>query len=158
MTDRLDVTVAALIEHDGRFLLVKERAQGRIVYNQPAGHAESRESFIDAVTRETREETGYAFLPTSLLGLYLWHCTEIGTSFLRLAFCGEASPPAREPMLDSGIIATEWLTRAQVLAREPQLRSPLVLQCIDDYRANRRYPLACLTEVYLTQAARLSAS
>ena len=87
MTERIDVTVAAVIVQDDRFLLVEERANGKVVFNQPAGHLEPGETLTEAVTREVREETGFSFTPSALLGLYLWPCEEADTTFLRLAFC-----------------------------------------------------------------------
>ena len=154
MIDRIDVTVAALIELDNRYLLVEERARGQIVLNQPAGHVEPGESLTEAVIRETQEETGFSFRPTSVLGFYLWHCMEAGTTFLRLAFRGEADPPAETPTLDSCIIATHWLTRPQIVARESQLRSPLVLRCVEDFETGAEYPLSCLTELQLDSGRR----
>ena len=156
MTERMDVTVAAVIEQDDRFLLVEERANGHIVFNQPAGHLEMGETLTDAVVREVVEETGYQFRPQALLGFYLWHCDEADTTFLRLAFVGDASPPAEEPILDDGIIASHWLTRNDLLARQPRLRSPLVLRCIDDYLSGTRYPLAALNELGLDHPAHLA--
>ena len=156
MTDRIDVTVAALIEQDDRFLLVEERANGNVVFNQPAGHLEPGETLTAAVTREVEEETGFAFQATELLGFYLWHCEAANTTFLRLAFCGDATPPADTPTLDDGIIATHWLTREQWAAKQAKLRSPLVLRCVDDYLAGTRYPLSSLAELQLDQTARLA--
>jgi len=147
MTENMDITVAAVIEQDDRFLIVEERANGRIVFNQPAGHLETGETLTEAVVREVVEETGFSFRPEALLGFYLWHCDEADTTFLRLAFVGDASAPATEPVLDDGVIATHWLTRNDVLARQPQLRSPLVLRCIDDYLSGTRYPLAAVNEL-----------
>ncbi len=148
---RIDVTVAAVIEHDARFLLVEERACGNIVYNQPAGHLEPNESLLDAVVRETREETGYYFEPHYLLGMYLWRA-ESGTSFLRVAFTGAFVPPVAPAELDDGIIAVHWLGRNQLLGLGSQLRSPMVMRCIDDYRAGRRFPLESLTHLDLPTA------
>jgi 8-oxo-dGTP pyrophosphatase MutT (NUDIX family) len=145
-TASVDITVAALIERDNRFLVVEEHAGGREVINQPAGHVEPGESLVDAVIRETREETGYRFAPSGLLGVYHWHSSTDNVTFLRVAFVGEAEAPDDQPALDEVIIATHWLSRDQLLAREPQLRSPLVLRCIDDYRAGTRYPLSCLAD------------
>lgn len=144
MPRSIDVTVAAVIEDGQRFLMVEERSCGRVVFNQPAGHLEPEESLIDAVVRETREETGYHFEPLHVVGIYLW-TTDAGSSFLRVTFTGPARPPAEKPVLDDGIIAAHWFTRNQLLGIESQLRSPMVLRCVDDYRAGIRYPLECLT-------------
>jgi 8-oxo-dGTP pyrophosphatase MutT (NUDIX family) len=149
MTRSIDVTVAAVIESDERFLLVEERVCGRVVLNQPAGHLEPSESLLAAVTRETHEETGYRFEPQHLLGIYLWRAQESGKSFLRVTFTGSFEPPPRPPRLDEGIVAVHWLARNQLLAMRAQLRSPMVLRCIDDYRSGVRYPLDCLTHLDL---------
>lgn len=145
----VDITVAALIERDDRYLLVEEKAGGRIVINQPAGHLETGETLTQAVVRETLEETGYRFEPDAVLGLYHWYSETDDLTFLRAAFCGDAHAPEGTPVLDEGIIATHWLTRGQVLAREQSLRSPMVLRCIDDYRSGTRFPLSCLAELAL---------
>jgi 8-oxo-dGTP pyrophosphatase MutT (NUDIX family) len=146
MAHDIDVTVAAVIERDGHFLLVEEKCAGRLVLNQPAGHLEHGESLLAAVTREALEETGYRFIPTDVVGFYLWRA-ESGTTFLRVAFCGTAEAPAGPVTLDEGIVAVHWLPRDQILKRRAQLRSPTVLRCLDDYLAGRRHSLDCL--VYL---------
>ena len=104
MSQRIDVTVAAVIENGGRFLLVEEEASGLIVFNQPAGHLEPGEKLTEAVARETMEETGFTFVPEALLGVYLWHSIGADRTFLRVAFCGQAEPPAATPILDDGIL------------------------------------------------------
>ena len=146
---RVDITVAASIERHGRFLAVEEHAGGRIVFNQPAGHVEPGETLVEAVIRETREETGYAFEPTAVLGIYHWHDSAEELTYLRIAFCGEAAAPHERPVLDDVIIATHWLDRAEFLAKQPRLRSPMVLRCVDDHLRGIRFPLACLAELNL---------
>jgi 8-oxo-dGTP pyrophosphatase MutT (NUDIX family) len=146
MSRNIDVTVAAVIERDDRFLLVEELVGGTRVLNQPAGHLETGESLLDAVARETLEETGYRFEPKELVGIYVWQ-SEDGTTFLRVAFCGTHTPPTEPPTLDEGIIGVHWLSRRQILTRERDLRSPLVLRCLGDYLAGVRYPLDCLSYV-----------
>ncbi len=141
-----EVTVAAIAEQDGRFLVVEERIKGRAVFNQPAGHVEHGETLLEAVAREAREETAWRFTPQALLGIYLWRPSG-GRSILRFAFAGVIDDHHPEQPLDRGILRTHWLTRAELLEREPRLRSPLVLRCVDDYLAGRRHPLdivACL--------------
>ncbi len=155
MTPGIDVTVAAVIERDGRFLLVEERVGGRLVLNQPAGHLEHGESLLAAVSREAFEETGHRFSPTHVVGFYLWRAEETGTTYLRVAFCGTAEPPATPPTLDEGIVGVHWLSRAQILSRATGLRSPMVLRCCDDYAAGRRFSLDCLTHL---ESAALTAS
>ena len=138
------VTVAAVIEQDGKFLLVEELAQGRKVLNQPAGHLEAHESLVQAVIRETREETAWNFIPDSISGIYQWTNSAKNKTFLRFAFCGAVDRHAPERELDTGILRTIWLSRQQVLARSARLRSPMVVKCIDDYLAGIRYPLATI--------------
>jgi 8-oxo-dGTP pyrophosphatase MutT (NUDIX family) len=142
-----EVTVAAIAELDGRFLMVEERIRGRLVLNQPAGHLEDGETLLEAVIRETREETAWRFRPNSLVGTYLWRCPEDGRSFLRFAFCGAVDDHHAQQPLDEGIQRTLWVTHEQLLAQAPRLRSPLVLRCLQDYRLGKRQPLdtvACL--------------
>jgi ADP-ribose pyrophosphatase YjhB (NUDIX family) len=158
MKRNIDVTVAAIIESGEKLLFVEEEASGRIVFNQPAGHLEPGESLADAVIRETFEETGFAFIPEALLGIYLWHCEEADTTFLRVAFCGRGTPPINQPRLDDGIIATHWMSRSQIIAQESRLRSPLVLRCVDDYQANIRHPLSVLSELPMEELALLAGS
>lgn len=141
MTIRADLTVAAIVERDGRFLLVEERAGNRMVFNQPAGHVECGETFLDAVVRETLEETAWTFHPQALVGVYHWEQPERQRSFLRIAYCGEVSTHDASRELDRGIERAVWLNHDQLLARGNRLRSPLVMRCIEDYRAGRRFPL-----------------
>ena len=136
----IHVTVAAIIESGGRFLLVEERVDGRIVLNQPAGHLDPGESLADAAARETLEETGYTFVPSHLVGIYHWQ-NETGTTFVRFAFCGKHTAPTGPVRLDVGIIGAHWFTRPQILAREHDLRSAMVLRGVDDYLAGARYSL-----------------
>jgi 8-oxo-dGTP pyrophosphatase MutT (NUDIX family) len=146
MARNIDVTVAAIIERDDRFLFVEELVGGARVFNQPAGHLEPGESLPHAVARETLEETGYRFEPTDVVGIYVWQSEE-GTTFLRVVFCGVHEAPAQRPKLDEGIIDVHWLSRSQALARERELRSPLVLRCLDDYAAGARYPIEVLSHI-----------
>ena len=137
------VTVAAVIEREGRFLLVEERsAEGERVLNQPAGHWEAGETLVEASVRETLEETGCSFVPRALVGVYRWRSAAAGETYLRFAFCGDAASFDPERALDEGILRTLWLSAAELrsLARS-RLRSPLVLACVEDYVAGRRYPL-----------------
>lgn len=138
-----DVTVAALVERDGRFLVVEERIGRRIVINQPAGHVEDGETLEAAVRRETLEETAWHFTPQALLGLYLWRSSG-GHSTLRIAFVGTVDGFESQRRLDPPVLRTHWLTRAELAERDAKLRTPLVLRCIDDYLAGQRLPLASL--------------
>lgn len=148
MSLKLDLTVAAIAERGGRFLCVQERAARRIVLNQPAGHLESGESLVEAVIRETREETGRDFMPEAVTGLYLWR-RPAGSTVLRVAFAGQVGERADGARLDRSIIRTLWLDRDELRARNGELRSPLVLVCIEDYLRGMRYPLEVLNHVAL---------
>ena len=140
-----DVTVAAIVEREGRFLMVEEHVGERLVINQPAGHLEANESFAEAVVRETLEETAWDFEPLTLSGIYLWQHPERKVSFLRVAFAGRLIEHHTERRLDRGIRRTLWLTRDELVQRTPQLRSPMVIKCIDDYLVGTRYPLSVLS-------------
>jgi 8-oxo-dGTP pyrophosphatase MutT (NUDIX family) len=141
-----DVTVAALVERDGRFLVVEERIGRRIVINQPAGHVEDGETLEAAVRRETLEETAWHFTPQALLGLYLWRSPR-GHSTLRIAFVGTVDRFESLRRLDPPVLRTHWLTRAELVERDAKLRTPLVLRCIDDYLAGQRLPIASLVSM-----------
>ena len=139
-------TVAAICERDGKYLLVREDVDGRVVYNQPAGHLDPDETLTEAVIRETLEETRYSFRPTALVGVYRYPLPrKTRTTFLRFAFRGEAGERLAGD-LDHAIIAAEWLTYEDILACREQHRTPMVLQCIDDARRNPGYPLSVLSE------------
>jgi 8-oxo-dGTP pyrophosphatase MutT (NUDIX family) len=144
MTFRPDVTVAALVYEHGRFLLVEERIEDRVRFNQPAGHLEAGETLLEAVVREALEETAWRFEPQFLLGVYQWRHPRSSLATLRFAFGGTVTDFDAQRPLDREIIATHWLTRAEVVTRGPQLRTPLVLRCIDDYLGGRRLPLEAL--------------
>lgn len=140
-----NVTVAAVLERDGKFLLVEEETDSGIRFNQPAGHLECREALTDAVIRETLEESGYSFVPQALVGIYNWRNEEKDVTYLRFAFTGEITAHDAERPLDEGIIAAHWLTLDEIRARQAQHRSPLILRCIEDWCAGTRYPLALVT-------------
>ena len=134
------VTVAAVIERSGRFLLVQERISGRLVLNQPAGHLDPGESLMQACAREAMEETAHHFEPTALVGIYRWRDPRKDFTFLRFAFRGKVGAAEKRP-LDKEIVAVHWLTPDEVRERKAEHRSPLVQQCVDDYLAGRSYPL-----------------
>jgi len=142
-----DVTVAAVVMRDGRFLVVEERISGRLVLNQPAGHLEEHETLLEAVIRETREETAWRFEPRALVGTYLWRNPVDGRGFLRFAFHGEVDDHRAQQPLDKGIVRSLWLSPAELHSQPARLRSPLVMRCIDDFLLGKRQPLdsvACL--------------
>lgn len=141
------VTVAAIVERQGRFLMVEERTSDGIRLNQPAGHLEAGESLLQAVVRETLEETGQRFQPRHLVGVYRWRVPSRGLTYLRFCFAGDSGGSVPGQTLDPEILATHWLSREQLTARCAELRSPLVLRCIDDWRAGLRHPLELLHEV-----------
>lgn len=143
----LHITVAAIAERNGAFLFVEERVAGELRINQPAGHLEIGENLLQAVTREALEETGRTFQPQALVGFYLWRVPGSELTYLRAAFCGDIGEPDPAHELDSGIERTLWLRRDEILVRQPQWRSPLVLRCVDDYLAGRRYPLDVLVDL-----------
>lgn len=135
------VTVATVVPRDGRFLLVEEEVHGRLVINQPAGHLESGETLQAAAVRETLEETGWEVALEALLGVQQWTSTHSGSHFVRFTFAAHTvrHDPARP--LDAGILGVAWLSRDEVAAAGERLRSPMVLQGIDDWIGGRRLPL-----------------
>jgi phosphatase NudJ len=143
-----NVTVAAVIERGGKFLLVEETSADGLRLNNPAGHLEPGESPAEACAREVLEETACRFRPTALLGIYLSRTRRSSTgedvTYLRMAFCGElgAHDPARS--LDHGIVRTLWLTAEEIRASAERHRSPLVMRCVDDYLAGIRHPLEAI--------------
>lgn len=139
------VTVAAVVEREGRFLLVEEETDDGVRFNQPAGHLEADESLLEAVAREVLEETAYAFVPEYLVGIYRWPHPTRDLTYLRFAFGGRLGEHDAGRALDAGIIGPCWLSIEEIRAREAQLRSPLVLRCCEDWLSGRRYPLALLT-------------
>jgi phosphatase NudJ len=141
-----NVTVAAIIERDGRFLLVEEESADGLKLNNPAGHIEQGESPVQGCVREALEETGRVFEATSLVGVYLARARRDSTgddvTYLRFAFCGTCGEPDPSRALDTGIVRTLWMTADEIRASAARHRSPLLLRCIEDYLAGQRYPLA----------------
>ena len=144
---RPSVTVAAVIERGGRFLLVEERIDGRIVLNQPAGHLDPGESLLAACRREVLEETAHRFEPSGLVGIYRWHYAAQDVTFLRFCFSGEIKG-VEDQALDKEIVALHWLTEGEVKSRQAEHRSPLVQKCVQDFLAGRRFPLDVLSREY----------
>ena len=145
---RPSVTVAAVIERGGRFLLVEEEVDGRRVLNQPAGHLDPDESLPAACRREVLEETAHRFSPRALVGVYRWHYAAKDVTFLRFCFCGELEGVEAGRALDRGIVAARWLSLDELRARRDEHRSPLVEQCVRDFLAGRRFPLDLFSAEY----------
>ncbi len=141
-----ELTVAAIVEQDGRFLLVEEEIEGEALFNQPAGHLEQGESLAEAMVRETLEETGWEVAPEAICGLYLYKSPRRGTTILRTAFIARPLKHHPQRPLDEGILRSCWMTRAELLATG-RARSPFVLRCIDDYLAGQRQPLDLITHI-----------
>lgn len=139
-----NVTVAAIIERDGKFLLVEEETSQGLRFNQPAGHLEAEESLLAGVAREVLEESAYHFVPQHLLGIYRWHSPESDTTYLRFAFTGAITGHDPDRKLDSGILHAVWLTPDEIRATQARHRSPLILRCVEDYLAGKCYPLELL--------------
>lgn len=127
------ITVATVIEDNGRFLLVEEMAEGKAVFNQPAGHLEANESLLQAAVRETLEETGWDVELTGITGIYLYTAPSNGITYQRVCFAANALRHHPQLQLDDGIIGPQWLTREELAAQPERWRSELVLRCIDDY-------------------------
>jgi 8-oxo-dGTP pyrophosphatase MutT (NUDIX family) len=147
MTWKPELTVAAVATQGERFLVVEERVARRRVFNQPAGHVEDGETLIDAVVRETLEETAWHFEPQFVVGIYLWKNPHTTRSYLRVAFGGLLRDHDPQRTLDTGIVCTHWFSRSQLLAHSSRLRSPLVMRCVEDWLAGARYPLSLLNQV-----------
>ena len=147
------VTVAAIVEADGRYLLVEEHTPEGLRLNNPAGHLEPGESPEQGVVREALEETARAFTPTALLGVYLARLQRPArdgqpgedVTYLRFAYSGHVGAVQPGRALDAVIVRTLWLTLAEVRDSAARHRSPLVLRCIEDHAAGRRHPLGVLT-------------
>jgi len=140
-----NVTVAAVVERDGRFLLIEEETERGALFNQPAGHLEPDESLVAGVVRETLEETAHHFLPRALLGIYHFHSRPNNVTYMRFAFTGKITGHDNRRGLDTGIIRAVWLTPEEIRACSERHRTPLVARCVDDYLAGRRYPLELIT-------------
>lgn len=146
MSLRPDLTVAAVIQRDGEFLLVEERVGTRLVFNQPAGHVERGEQLIAAVVRETLEETAWHFKPESLVGVYFWEQPDKQRTFMRFAFAGHVTDHDSTRRLDRGIERAVWMSYEDIVARTSRLRSPMVLRCIEDYLSGQRFPMELIKD------------
>ena len=141
-------TVAAIVVLDNAFLLVEEQTSGGIRLNQPAGHLEAGETLAAAAARETLEETGYRVVPTALVGIYRWQATGgKGTTFIRFAFAADLVEHEAGRALDHGIMRAVWLSYDELSRQRAMHRSPLVMRCVNDYRAGLRHPLDLISEM-----------
>lgn len=140
-------TVAAIVEDQGKFLLVEEETDRGNRYNQPAGHLDDNESLLDAVVRETMEETAYTFHPEALLGIYHWKHEHNDSTYLRFAYIGRVSHHQPTQALDEGIVRSVWMTVEEMREQAMLMRSPQVLKCVEDYLAGKRYPLEAITHL-----------
>ena len=142
------VTVAAIIERGGKFMLIEEQTSEGLKLNNPAGHLDPGESLIDACAREALEETTHRFNPTALVGVYMSRMQRAATgediTYLRFAFCGELGDAVKGATLDTGIVRTLWMSPEEVRASVDRHRSPLLLRCMADYLAGQRLPLPLL--------------
>lgn len=136
------VTVACVVEQEGRFLFVEELIQGRLVLNQPAGHLDAGESLLQAALRETLEETGWEVEATGLIGIYQHDA--IDRHFVRTTLAARPLRHHAERQLDEGIVRAVWLSREELLASGTPHRSPMVLRCLDDYLRGPLLPLSAL--------------
>ncbi len=139
-----NVTVAAVIERDGRFLLVEEETDDGLRFNQPAGHLEEGESLVEASVRETLEETAYRFEPEYLVGIYQWVRPQGDITYLRFAFGGRVGELVAGRVLDQGIVRAVWMTPEEMRATRDRHRSPLLLKCAEDWLAGERHSLALI--------------
>lgn len=145
--ERPAVTVAAVVEDGGRFLLVRERTREGLRLNQPAGHVEIGESIVAAAARETLEESGWRVEPYALVGIYRWEAPDNGATFVRFAFAARPVGARVSAVLDDEIVEALWLDYATIASLHAEHRSPLVLRSIDDFVAGRRYPLDLVADL-----------
>lgn len=140
----LHVTVASIVEQNNKFLFVEEEINGEVYLNQPAGHLEQDESLIDAVIRETMEETGWRVQPEYLVGIYLLKIDSMNRTYLRFCFYCEALEQDLHAELDREIIRTHWLSDEEFSASEIKHRSPLVKKSLEDFFSGIQHPLSIL--------------
>jgi len=146
MPKQIHLTVAALVPGEQGFLCVKERDDGLTVINQPAGHVEPGEGLVEAVKRETYEETGWRVEPSHLLGISIYTSPHNGLTYYRMTFLCDAIELDKHAALDKDIIEALWLNDSEMRARQNEMRSPMVIQALDDYYSGRRYPLEIIDD------------
>ncbi|MEZ5524272.1 MAG: NUDIX hydrolase [Pseudomonadales bacterium] len=141
------LTVATIVESDGKFLMVKEISDGDVVLNQPAGHVDENETLFEAALRETLEETGWHVELEYLVGFYCYTSPNNGTTYFRALFAAKALQREPDYQLDEGILEAHWLSLEEVKRQQAMLRSPMVVSCIEDYLSGKRIPLDSITHV-----------
>ena len=140
------ITVATIVERQGKFLLVEELSNGKLVYNQPAGHLDPGETLQQAAVRETFEESGWHIKTIGVVGVSKYTAPHTGTIYYRTTFIGEVIEHDANAALDTGILQAVWLSLEEIKAQEHKLRSPLVLKNIEQYLAGERYPLSIICD------------
>ena len=138
-------TVASILERDGKFLLVEEHTPQGLLFNQPAGHWEPNETLAAGASREVLEESAYDFDPTFIVGVYRWHAPTSNVTYLRFAFGGNITGHHPERALDQGIVRAVWMTPDEIRETQVRHRSQLILRCVEDYLAGKRYRLDLIT-------------
>ncbi|RLA33950.1 MAG: NUDIX hydrolase [Gammaproteobacteria bacterium] len=146
-----DLTVSAVVEQDGKFLIVEERSSGVVVLNQPGGHIESGEAPEQAVVREALEEAGCQIEVAELLGVYLWIHPQTRQQFLRIVYTAELLSQDTTRQLDDGVYAVHWFSIADLRHRQKDLRTPVVSRCVEDYLTGDRQSDTFLTEIMPVQ-------
>jgi len=141
------LTVATIIEDRGNFLMVKEISNGKTVINQPAGHLEKNETLMEAAVRETLEETGWHVSIDALVGFYLYTSPQNQTTYFRALFTATPVSHDKNRALDDGILEAPWLSLEEIKEQQEMLRSPMVLQCIEDYQNGKRLPLKSISYI-----------
>jgi ADP-ribose pyrophosphatase YjhB (NUDIX family) len=142
-----DLTVGALVEQDGSFLIIEERVAGDLVLTQPGGHIENGESPEAAAVRETLEESACKVRTNELLGVYLWIHPQTRRQFLRIMFTADLLRQENARSLDQGVVGVHWYNAADIRQRAGRLRTPIVLRCVEDYVAGRRAGGDLLTDM-----------
>jgi len=146
MTWNPHITVATIVEADGRFLMVEESKGGRLVLNQPAGHLEPNETLRQAAVRETLEETGWDVELSGVVGIYLYTAPGNGVTYQRVCFAASPVHHHAQRQLDDGIVSAYWMSRDELTAQPERWRSELIIRCIDDYLAGPPYDLAVIRD------------
>ncbi len=141
------MTVAAVIEHEQKFLMVEEHTEQGTRFNQPAGHLEANEDLLTAIQREVKEETAWQFSPDHLLAIQHWKKSDQQPTFIRFCFGGKVSGFDENSLLDPDIIATHWLTLLELESMQDQLRSPLVLLSVKQHLSGQHYPLSLINSL-----------